>query len=181
MHPILVIALVVLGVIAALILGILLLAMTKPNELRVQRSTSIYAPPAKIFPLIDDFHCWTVWSPYEKRDPELKRTYSGAPKGKGAIYEWNGNSNVGQGRMEIMESTPSSKISIKLDFIKPFEGHNVAEFTFVPQGNATNVTWLMHGPASFMTKVMSTIMNMDKMIGKDFEDGLATLKSVTEK
>jgi hypothetical protein len=114
-------------------------------------------------------------------DPALKRTYSGAASGQGAVYEWEGNKKVGQGRMEIMESSPSSKITIKLDFLKPFEAHNSAEFTLDRQGDSTTVTWVMNGRQPYMFKVMSLFFSMDKMIGKDFEAGLANLKSITEK
>jgi hypothetical protein len=126
-----------------------------------------------------------LWSPYENKDPAMKRSYSGAESGKGAVYAWDGNKNVGSGRMEILEASMPSKIVIKLDFFTPFEGHNTAEFTMLPQGDATNlttdVTWLMHGPAPFVSKVMQVFMNIDNMIGKDFEVGLANLKRLTEK
>ena len=111
----------------------------------------------------------------------MKRTYSGADSGKGAVYAWDGNKNVGSGRMEILDASSPSKIVIKLDFLKPFEAHNTAEFTMLPQGDATNLTWVMHGPAVFMSKVMQVFMNMDRMIGKDFEIGLSNLKKLTEK
>ena len=166
-------------VIAVLVVAVLAYATTKPDTINVSRSTRIQAPPDRIQPLVDDFHTWTTWSPYEKRDPNLQRTFSGAPKGKGAVYEWNGNNEVGQGRMEILESH-QSKVTIKLDFIKPFEGHDIAEFRFEPAGGATNVTWAMHGPANFLSKVMCVFIDMDKMIGGDFEAGLATMKSVAE-
>jgi Polyketide cyclase / dehydrase and lipid transport len=165
----------------ALIVGVLGYAVTKPDSFRVQRNATIKAPAEKIFPLINDFKQWAAWSPWEKRDPAMKRTHSGAPAGKGAAYAWEGNSEVGAGRMEIIESNPTSKVGIKLDFIKPFEGHNTAEFTLDPKGDATNVTWSMFGPSPFMMKVMSIFMNMDSMIGKDFEAGLANLKSAAEK
>ncbi|MCP3416510.1 SRPBCC family protein [Bradyrhizobium brasilense] len=169
---------IVLGVAIAVILS---LAMTKPGTLRVTRAISINAPAERIFPLIDDFHQWTPWSPYENRDPAMKRIYRGAGRGQGAAYAWDGNKNVGAGRMEILQSSAPSKIVIKLDFIKPFEGHNTAEFTMLPQGNATSVTWTMYGPAVFMSKVMQVFMNLDRMIGRDFEVGLANLKKLTEK
>jgi hypothetical protein len=159
---------------------VLILASRKPDIFSVSRAASIHAPPEKIFPLISDFHQWRAWSPYEDRDPNLQRSYSGAASGKGAIYQWNGNKNVGSGRMEILDAPPS-KVVIKLDFLKPFEAHNTAEFTFVPQGDTTNVTWLMHGPAPFMAKVMHVFINMDNMVGKDFAVGLANLKRITEK
>jgi len=168
-------------VLAVAIAVVLILAATKPDTLRVQRAITVKAPAEKIFPLINDFHQWRSWSPYEDRDPALKRTYSGAESGKGAVYAWEGNNNVGSGRMEILETSVPSKIRIKLDFFKPFEGHNTAEFTMLPQGDATSVTWLMQGPARFVTRVMQVFINLDNMIGKDFEVGLANLKKLTEK
>jgi len=172
-----IVAIAVIVVIAAL----LVFAATQPDTLRVQRTTSIKAAPDKIFPLIDDFHSWGSWSPYEKRDPEMKRTFSGTASGKGAVYEWDGNSSVGKGRMEITDTSPPTRVTIKLDFIKPIEGHNVAEFVLEPSGDATNVTWVMQGPAPYISKLMSVFINMDSMIGNDFETGLANLKALTEK
>jgi hypothetical protein len=172
----------IIAVILAIAIAIvLILALTKPDTFRVQRATSIKAPADKIFPLINDFHQWVTWSPYEKKDPAMKRTYSCAESGKGAVYAWDGNNNVGSGRMEILDTSVPSKIVIKLDFFKPFEGHNTAEFTMLPQGDATNLVWLMHGPAPFMSKLMQVFMNVDNMVGKDFEVGLANLKKLTEK
>jgi uncharacterized protein YndB with AHSA1/START domain len=168
-------------VLAIAIAIVLILAATKPDTLRVQRVITVKAPPDKIFPLINDFHQWVSWSPYEHKDPAMKRSYSGAESGKGAVYGWEGDKNVGSGRMEILETSAPTKIVIKLDFFTPFEAHNTAEFTMLPQGDATNVTWLMHGPAPFMSRVMQVFMNLDKMIGKDFEVGLANLKRLTEK
>ena len=160
--------------------GLLGYAATRPDDFRVQRSIAIKAPPEKVMGLVGDLRGWTAWSPYEKKDPGMKRTYSGAPAGKGAVYEWNGNKDVGRGRMEILESTPS-KVLIKLDFMEPFEAHNTAEFTAVPRGDSTSVTWSMYGPSPFMAKVMQTVIDMDKMIGTDFEAGLQSLKAVAEK
>jgi polyketide cyclase/dehydrase/lipid transport protein len=168
-------------VLATAIAIVLILAATKPDTLRVQRAIGINAPAEKIFPLINDFHQWKSWSPYENKDPAMKRSYSGAIDGKGAVYGWEGNKNVGSGRMEILDSSVSTKIVIKLDFFTPFEGHNTAEFTLLPQGNATGVTWLMDGPASFMSRVMQVFINLDHMIGKDFEIGLVNLKNLAEK
>ena len=168
-------------ILAIAIAVVLIIAATKPATFRVQRSTSIKAPAEKVFPLINDFHQWTTWSPYEHKDPALKRTYSGAESGKGAVYAWDGDKNVGTGRMEILDTSVPSKIVIKLDFFKPFEAHNTAEFTMLPQGDATNLTWLMHGPAPFMHRVMQVFLNLDNMIGKDFEAGLANLQKLTEK
>ena len=168
-------------VLAVAIAIVLILAVTKPDTFSVQRTTTVKAPPEKIFFLINDFHQWGTWSPYENKDPAMKRTYSGADSGKGAVYAWDGNKNVGSGRMEILDASVPSKIVIKLDFFTPFEGHNTAEFTMLPQGDATNLTWAMHGPAPFMSKVMQVFINMDNMIGKDFAIGLANLKRLTEK
>ena len=167
-------------ILAIAIAAVLVLAATKPGTLRVQRATSIKAPAEKIFPLINDFRQWRTWSPYENKDPAMKRTFSGAESGKGAVYAWDGDKNVGSGRMEILDTAPT-KIVIKLDFFKPFEGHNTAEFTMLPQGDGTNLTWTMYGPANFMSKLIQVFMNLDNMIGKDFEAGLANLKKLTEK
>ena len=167
--------------ILVIVAGILIHAATKPNDFRVQRSIAIKAPPGKIHALIADLHAWANWSPYEKKDPDMKRTFSGAPSGKGAVYEWDGDKNVGAGRMEVLDAPPPSLVKIKLDFLKPFEGHNIAEFTMLPSGDSTNVTWAMYGPSPFMMKVMGTFMNMDKMIGDDFAVGLANLKAAAEK
>lgn len=166
-------------VVVGLVLAVLAFATTKPSTLHVERSTVIQAPPDAIRPLINDFHNWTSWSPYEKRDPALKRTFRGTPAGKGAVYEWNGNSEVGSGRMEILDTTPSST-RIKLDFIEPFEGHNTAEFSLEPAGNATTVRWSIDGPNTYLSKVMCVFIDMDQMIGKDFEAGLANMKAVSE-
>src|SRR5262249_8521746 len=129
---------------------------------------------------ITDLKGWSAWSPYEKKDPAMKRTLSGAAAGKGAIYEWDGNKDVGKGRMEITDATPSSKVLIKLDFIAPIEGHNTAEFDLQGKGDTTDVTWAIYGPSPFFHKVMSVFFNMDKMIGGDFETGLANLKAAVE-
>lgn len=168
-------------VLVVLVAGVLLFAATKPDTFRVERSTTIKAPPEKIFPLLSDFRAWPAWSPWEKKDPAMKRTFGGADKGKGAVYAWEGNSEVGKGRMEIIESSAPSRLVIKLDFIEPFEGHNTATFTLDGKGDSTNVTWVMDGPASFITKVMQVFCDMDKMIGTDFEAGLANLKAAAEK
>jgi uncharacterized protein YndB with AHSA1/START domain len=175
-----VISIIALVLILAVVI-LLVIASQKPDTFRVQRVLLIKAPPEKIFPHMNDLNAWRAWSPYEKKDPDMKRTLSGAPAGKGAVYEWDGNKNVGAGRMEITESTAPSKILIKLDFLKPFEGHNVATFTLVPKGDMTEVSWAMDGPAPMITKVMSTIMNLDKMIGDDFAVGLQNLKTLAEK
>lgn len=168
-------------VLAIAIAIVLILAANKPDTFAVRRAITVKAPPEKIFPLIDDFHQWGSWSPYEHKDPAMKRTYSGTASGVGAVYAWEGNKNVGKGRMEILDAAAPSKIAIKLDFFTPFEAHNTAEFTMLPQDDATRLTWLMHGPAPLMSRVMQVFINMDNMVGKDFEIGLANLKRLAEK
>jgi uncharacterized protein YndB with AHSA1/START domain len=168
-------------VVAVLVAAVLGFALTKPDSFTVQRTVTIKAPPDKIFPLINDFHGWSSWSPWENVDPAMKRTHSGAATGQGAVYEWDGNSKVGKGRMEITEAAPPSKVTIKLDFLKPIEGHNIAEFTLEPQGDSTNVTWAMRGPSPFISKVFQVFISMDSMLGKEFETGLANMKSAAER
>jgi uncharacterized protein YndB with AHSA1/START domain len=173
---------VTIAVVVLVIIGIILaIAAAKPNNFAVQRSTRIDAPPARIYPHIADFHRWAEWSPFERMDPAMKKTYSGAASGPGSAYEWEGNSKVGQGRMEITEASPPDTVTVKLDFLKPFEAHNMAKFTLVPVGSSTDVTWRMFGPSPFVTKVMGVFFNMEKMVGKDFERGLSSLKSVAER
>lgn len=167
--------------VVVLIAAVLVFAATRPDSFRVQRSTSIKAPPEKIFPLIADFHTWGTWSPWEKLDPTMKRTHSGAASGKGAVYAWDGNNNVGAGRMEITEVAPPSKLTIKLDFSKSLEGHNTAEFTLVPKGDTTEVTWAMFGPSTYLSKLIGLFLDMNSMIGGNFETGLANLKALAEK
>ena len=152
-----------------------------PASFTVKRSLDIRAPTDRLFPQVADFNAWSAWSPYEKRDPAMRRRLSGKPSGVGAIYEWDGNRTVGQGRMEIVESTPPSKVRIDLQFMKPFKAHNVAEFTFEPHADITTVTWAMSGPVTIMSRVMGLFINMDKMIGKDFEAGLYNLNALVGK
>jgi hypothetical protein len=168
-------------ILAVAIAGILVFAATKPDNFRVERTLTVKAPADAIYPLIANFHLWMTWSPYEGRDPDMKRSFGGAAFGKGATYAWDGNKDIGSGRMEILDASSPSKIRIKLDFERPFEGHNTAEFTMAPQGDATLVTWAMYGPAPFISKLMQVFVNFDNMIGKDFEAGLANLKKLTEK
>src|SRR6266545_2107992 len=171
----------IIGVVVVVVIaGILLYAATKPDSFRVQRIVLINAPSDKVFQLIDDFKAWPAWSPYEKKDPAMKRSYGAVTAGKGATYAWEGDKNVGQGSMEIVESGPR-KVLIKLDFLKPFEAHNMGEFILEPKGDSTAVTWAIYGPSPFMSKVIGTFMNIDDMIGRDFEKGLADLKAVAEK
>ena len=165
----------------AIIVVILGMAAMKPDTFAVKRVVSIKAPPEKIAVLVTDFHQWGSWSPWEKLDPAMKRTFTGAPAGKGAIYEWEGNKDVGKGRMEILDVSTPAKTVIKLDFLQPFESHNTTVFTLVPQGGETQVSWDMTGPMPFLTKIMSVFTSMDAMIGKDFEKGLANMKAIAEK
>jgi hypothetical protein len=171
---------IILIVVVVAVVGVLAFATTKPDNFRVQRSTSIKAPPDKISTVLSDFRAWGPWSPWEKMDPAMKRTYSGEPKGKGAKYAWAGNSGVGEGSMTITEAQPS-RVALDLDFVKPFEGHNKVVFTLAPKGDATEVTWDMQGPSPYITKVIQVFCDMDGMIGKEFEKGLADLKTLTEK
>jgi len=168
-------------ILAAAVASALVYAATKPDTFQVQRSMLIAAPADKIFPLIDDLHNWQPWSPYEKRDPAMKKTFSGSERGKGAVYEWDGNRDVGKGSVEITDVSAPSRITIGLHMIEPFEGRNVVEFTLRPQAGGTNVTWAMHGPSPYISKVMGLVLDMDKMIGNDFEAGLANLKNIAEK
>jgi hypothetical protein len=134
-----------------------------------------------VFPLINDFKHWGAWSPWEKKDPAMKRTFSAATAGKGATYAWEGNRDVGQGSMEIVESAAPGKVALKLDFVKPFEAHNSVAFTLELKDGATNVTWTMDGPVPYFAKIIHLFIDMDKMVGKDFEAGLAGMKAIAEK
>jgi uncharacterized protein YndB with AHSA1/START domain len=171
----------ILVVLAVIIAALLIYAATRPKTFTVQRMATIQAPAQRVFPLINDFHNWPQWSPWEKLDPAMKKSIGGAPSGKGAVYEWEGNSKAGKGRMEILDSNAPSRIDIKLDFEKPFRSNNRTEFVLTPQNNATQVMWTMTGPSAFMMRLMGVFMNMDRMIGKDFEAGLATIKTLAEK
>jgi len=175
------IPLIIIAVVVAAIAVILVLAAAKPDTFRVARAATIKAPPAKIFPAINDFRKWTSWSPYENKDPAMKRTISDPASGKGATYAWEGNKNIGIGAMEITESLAPSKVALKLDFTRPFEAHNTVVFSLEPQGESTLVTWAMQGPVPFIAKVVHVVFNMDKMVGKDFEIGLANLKALSER
>ena len=168
-------------ILVVVIAGVLAFAATKPPRFRVERSARIAAPADRLHNLTSDFHNWPQWSPWEKLDPAMKRTHSGAAKGTGAVYEWWGNKKAGEGRMEIIDAPVPSRVVIKLDFLKPFEAHNTIDFAFIPNGAATDVTWSMFGPSPFVSKVMGLFVNMDRMIGRDFEEGLANLKTVAER
>jgi uncharacterized protein YndB with AHSA1/START domain len=169
-----------LGIMAVVVI-ILGLAMTQPKSFAVTRSIVIKAPPEKIYPLIADFHQWNAWSPWEHLDPAMKRTFTGAASGAGAVYSWDGNDAVGAGRMEIVSAAPPGKVDIKLDFLRPFPSQNSTVFTVQPEGDGSKVVWTMSGPSSFMIRLMGVFVSMDKMVGPDFEKGLANLKARAEK
>jgi hypothetical protein len=173
-------AVVLIGVLIFLLVVVLLIiGATKPNTFRVERSATIKAPAGKVFGLINDFHEWTKWSPWETIDADLQREYTGAPAGKGAAYAWEGK-KAGTGAMLITLSEPSNLILIKLDFVKPMVATNTTEFALSSEGGATTVRWSMFGPMPFMHRVMSTFMSMDKMVGGSFEQGLAKMKAVAD-
>ncbi|TPI12640.1 SRPBCC family protein [Mesorhizobium sp. B4-1-1] len=171
----------ILLILAVIIAAVLVYAATRPNDFVVTRSASIKAPAETIFPLIDDFRRWPEWSPFEKLDPGMKRTLSGAESGKGAAYAWEGNSKAGKGRMEIVNSVRSSLVSLKLDFEKPFRANNTVDFSLSPSGEGTTVTWAMRGARPFIAKLMGLLMNFDTLIGKDFEAGLGNLRRLAER
>ncbi|HKU71577.1 MAG TPA: SRPBCC family protein [Burkholderiales bacterium] len=168
-------------VVAVLVVGVLAFAATRPDTFHVERSASIKAPPEKIFAELNDFKRWNAWSPWENKDPAMKRTFGTTTSGKGAYYGWEGNKDVGKGSMEISESTPPSRLVLQLHFMEPFEAHSAATYVLAPQSGATKITWSMDGPMPYVSKVISIFCDMDAMIGKDFEAGLAKLKTVAEK
>ena len=169
--------LITLGVIVVVFV---IIVAFQPAEYQVVRSATMSTSPAAVFAQVNDFHNWEAWSPWAKLDPAMKQTYEGAPSGIGAVYGWAGNSKVGEGRMTLTESHPNDLVRIKLDFIKPFASTCLTEFFFKPEGKQTHVTWKMSGRNGFVSKAFCMFMNMDKMVGGDFEKGLASLKSVTE-
>ncbi|SRR5260221_6308222 len=152
----------------------------RPDEFVVSRSIKISAPPEKVFPHVNDLHKWEAWSPWAKLDRDAKNSFEGAASGVGAAMSWDGNKKVGAGKMTIVESRPSDLIRIKLEFLKPFKATNIAEFVFKPDGNQTAVTWSMTGKSNFFFKVFGLFMNCDDMVGKEFEKGLASMKSIAE-
>jgi hypothetical protein len=170
---------VLLGI-AVVVVALLGLVALQPASFSVSRSTTIGTAPAAVFAQVNDFHNWDTWSPWAKRDPAMKKTFAGAESGTGAIYTWAGNNEVGEGRMTITESKPAEAVRIQLEFIKPFRAENVTEFSFAPDGSGTAVKWTMSGRNNFLGKFISLFMNMDKMVGGDFETGLKQLKAVVE-
>lgn len=168
-------------VVVALIGLLLLWALTRPDQFSVERRVHISAPPAKVYALVSDFHHWTEWSPWEKLDPGMTRTHSGAASGVGAVYAWTGNDDVGAGRMEITAVQAPGQVDIKLDFLRPFESSNTTRFTLKPVADGTEFVWTMQGPMPYISKLISVFVSMDRMIGPDFEAGLKNLKAVAEK
>ena len=169
---------ILISVVAAV--GLLLIyAATRPDNFRIERSVRIEAPPERVYGLIDDLHQFNRWNPFLRKDPAAQGTYSGTPSGKGARYAWQGE-KVGVGQMEIVDTAAPANVTMNLDFIKPFEAHNMADFTLKPEAGATQVTWAMYGPAPFLSKLMQVFVSMDRMVGKDFEDGLSNLKTLAE-
>jgi hypothetical protein len=166
--------------IVVLVVVFVCIVALQPSHYRIERSATINAPASVVFAQVNDFHKWEAWSPWAKIDPAMKQTYEGASSGTGAIYTWTGNNQVGEGRMTIVESHPTDLIKIKLEFIKPWSAIDAANFAFKPQGNQTAVTWSLDGDNNFIGKAFGLFMNMDKMIGGDFEKGLAQMKSVAE-
>jgi len=163
----------------ALVAGVLGLAALRPRAFAVSRTLTVQAPPEAIHPLINDFRRWAEWSPYEKLDAEMTKTYTGAAAGTGAVYTWEGR-KAGAGRMEIRDTSPT-RITIQLDFSKPFEAHHTSEFTLEPRGGATQVTWAMRGPSPFASRLFGVFVNLDRLIGRDFEAGLAAIREIAER
>jgi hypothetical protein len=167
-------------IVAGLLVVLVLVIVTRPATFEVKRSAVINAPPSFAYALVNDFHGWAQWSPWEKLDPAMQRTFTGAERGSGAKYQWKGNKQAGEGSMTITEASPDAKVSIDLEFIEPFPTKNLTTFTFASAGQSTTVTWVMSGENNFISKAMSLVMNMDSMIGPDFEAGLAKLKQAAE-
>ena len=170
---------ILIGVAVVIVILVIVIA-TRPAKFRIERAIKISAPPTSAFALVNDFHRWGTWSPWEKMDPNLQRTYEGAEAGPGSIYSWKGNNKVGEGRMTIEQSQPSSKVVIKHEFFRPFKATNTATFTFTPEGDGTMVNWAMDGCNGFVSKAFHMLMDMDKLVGADFERGLAAMKDQAE-
>jgi len=175
----------IIGIVAAVgvfaILALLIYAATFPDAFLVQRTQRISASPDKIFPLINNIHSMNTWNPFSEADPDIKITYTGPDSGKGARYEWTGNSKVGQGSIEITDVAAPSRVALRLDTLKPMEGHHTVVFTLAPNGSDTDVTWMLTGERPFIGKVMDAVFNMDRMVGSQFEKGLGKLRAIAEK
>ncbi|WP_439574162.1 SRPBCC family protein [Phreatobacter sp.] len=169
----------VISGLVAVVVAMLGFAATRADHFRIERSIIVNAPAERIHPLIADFRNWRAWSPWEDRDPNLERSYAGNPSGRGATYAWRGNSQAGEGRMEILADEPQ-RIAIRLDFIKPFAAQNTAEFVLTPEAGGTRITWAMFGPQPFIARLMGLVFSMDRMVGGDFETGLGRMKAAAE-
>jgi uncharacterized protein YndB with AHSA1/START domain len=169
--------LLILALVVVVLVGVV---AQRPSEFRIERTTIIAAPASAVFAQVNDFHKWGAWNPWGKLDPDMRQTYEGVPWGVGAAYAWTGNRHVGEGRMTITESRPNELIRVRLEFLKPFANTATAEFTFRPRGNDTAVTWSMTGTNNFMAKAFHLVMNMDRMIGGQFDKGLADMKAAVE-
>ena len=165
---------------ALIVIVFAIVVATRPADFRITRTATIAAPPAAVFAQVNDFHKWEAWSPWAKLDSNMKTAYDGPTEGPGAGYAWAGNSEVGEGRMTITESHPNDLVRIKLEFRKPIAATNTTEFTFKPEGSQTAVNWTMTGTNNFMGKAFDLVMNIDKMVGADFEKGLAQMKPLLE-
>lgn len=152
---------------------------SRPAEFRIARSRTVDAPPAVVYSYVSDFRKWPQWSPWEKLDPAMQRDLSGGAAGEGAVYHWSGNDQVGEGRMTITEAEPAQSLTVRLEFLRPFAATNTARFDFAPSGQGTNVTWAMTGSNNFIAKAMGLFMDMDAMVGADFEKGLEALNAVS--
>jgi uncharacterized protein YndB with AHSA1/START domain len=171
---------IVVAVVVALLVVLGIFVALQPSTFRVERSAVMAAPPEAVFAEVNDLHRWEKWSPWQKLDPNARMTYEGPPAGVGAVCRWAGNSDVGEGSMTIVESKPHELIRVRLDFVKPFEDTATVEFAFQPEGAKTRVTWSMHGDNHFIGKAMCLFMNLDRMIGDKYEEGLANLKTIVE-
>jgi hypothetical protein len=170
---------VILLILAAAIAAVLVVAALKPSNFRIERAATFERhAPADIYPLLADFQHWREWSPWESLDPGMKRTYSGADQGVGAVYAWDGNRKVGSGRMEIVEARPGELVRLKLDFLAPMKARNMTDFILARQGNGTRVTWSMYGPSPYMSRLFGTFVSIDKLVGQDFQRGLVNLQAV---
>jgi uncharacterized protein YndB with AHSA1/START domain len=168
------------AIIVVFLVAVLLLAAAKPDRLVIERATHVDAEPQVLFALVNDFHHWSQWAPQDRSDPTMQRTYSGSPWGSGAISDWTSTGSAGKGRMQITEALPPTRITVQVEFDKPFKAHNINEFSFAPDGSGTRVTWVMHGTNVYMAKIMSVFVNMDRVMGAHFETGLRNLKAAAE-
>lgn len=171
---------IIAGAIAAILVIFAIVVQMQPSQLRVARDVTMAAPPSAVFPHVNNLHNWKAWSPWDEKDPDMTKTYEGPDEGEGASYAWAGNKDVGEGKMTITTSNPNEQVTIRLEFLKPMNVTNTSEFSFAPEGDGTRVTWELTGKNNFMGKAFGLFMNMDKMIGADFEKGLAKLKQVVE-